>query len=430
MSNFIFDASHLDLDDGVSAKLTQMRSRLEQEKLPFYELAFTESLINQIKQLKPYLESFSHLVLLGIGGSALGAKALQKSFAQGQDRPNHKGPYLWVMDNVDEISFAQTLEQLMPTETLVLVISKSGATVETIAQYELAKAWMKRWQPATWQEHFFAITDASTGFLRKECNTHGLRSLSLPATLGGRFSIFSAVGMLPAAFLGIDYEAFLRGAKKAQQDFHEHKDVPDIFKVALWTADHIRTNKYSDLIFFNYQSTWSALGDWFRQLWAESLGKNGLGSTPIPALGCTDQHSMLQLFLGGPSNKSCLFLLPEVFPENAKEQGVIEQFDGIFPAIMNINLDKDNPYSYLQNLRLSQLLEAEAFATRQTLINKGIPLISVQSPSDEEAFGALLWELGMITVLTGWLLDIDPLNQPAVEDGKILTLEYLEKYSK
>ena len=191
----------------------EMASRLAKEAgtLPFLTMPYAWDLSLKLKGHAEFLRSFRHMLLLGIGGSALGARALQKAFAPGQDRPGHEGPWLWIADNLDEDAFAAMLDRLPPEETLVLVVSKSGGTLETAAQYLAVLPWLKKHLPATWQEHLFMVTDAQKGFLRDETDTHFLRSLPVPEYLGGRYSVLSAVGLVPALFLGINWAALLDG---------------------------------------------------------------------------------------------------------------------------------------------------------------------------------------------------------------------------
>lgn len=254
-----------------------------------------------------FLRSFRHMLLLGIGGSALGARALQKSFAPGQDRPGYDGPWLWIADNLDEAAFSAMLDRLPPEETLVVVISKSGGTLETAAQYLAVLPWLKQHLPATWQEHLFMVTDAQKGFLRDETDAAFLRSLPVPENLGGRYSVLSAVGLVPALFLGINWAALLDGGCTLGRELLEGASSdPDGFaghpawKIASWAAFWAENGK-GQLLSFCYEPALASFGPWFCQLWAESLGKEGKGSMPVSAVGATDQHSLLQMFLQGPA---------------------------------------------------------------------------------------------------------------------------------
>lgn len=373
-------------------------------QLPFLTLPFAQDLSGHLDGFTEFLHSFRHMLVLGIGGSALGARALQKAFFPDQDRPGHDGPWLWIADNVDPDGFAALLDRLPPEETLVVAVSKSGGTIETVSQYLLIVPWLQKRLPGTWQEHLFVVTDADTGFLRDEVDRHFLRSLPVPKGLGGRYSVLSAVGLVPAAFLGLDWKALLRGACDVGRPLAAGPAAlagHPAWRLAVW-ASHLSFTGKSQLIFFCYIPAWATFGPWFAQLWAESLGKDGRGTMPVPAVGVTDQHSLLQMFLGGPLDKGCLFLSAP-----APRGPVLGSQSG--------------PWTWLSDRSLGDILEAETLATRMSLAQRGIPVVHVSAPdSGEYAAGKLIMLLEAATVFTGWLLGIDPLDQPAVEEGKKL----------
>ena len=381
-------------------------ARLEKSlsELPFLSLPFAEELSAQLDSHAEFLRGFRHLLVLGIGGSALGARALQKAFFPAQDRPCHNGPWLWIADNVDPHAFSALLEKLPPDETLVVVISKSGGTIETVSQYLLTLPWLQKHLPDTWQEHLLVVTDTRIGFLREQAGRYGLRSLPVPEGLGGRYSVLSAVGLVPAAFLGLDWKALLRGACDVGRPLAaEPASLPGhpAWKLAQW-AFHLAAHAKSQLIFFCYIPAWATFGPWFAQLWAESLGKNGQGTMPVPAVGVTDQHSLLQMFLDGPLDKGCLFLSAPA------PQGPV-----LGP--------QDEPWGWLSGKSMGEILEAETLATRMSLAQRGVPLVHVTAPDcGEYAAGKLIMLLEASTIFTGWLLGINPVDQPAVEEGKKL----------
>lgn len=186
-------------------------------KLPFLNLPFRSSLTARLKALTPQLRRFKHMVVLGIGGSALGTRALQKAFFPQQDLPNHQGPWLWILDNVDADVLEAQMSTLNPEETIVVPVSKSGGTIETLAQYFFMKAWLQRALPNTWHEHMLLVTDEKKGYLREEADRHNIVSLPVPDHLGGRYSVLSAVGLVPAAFMGLPWEDFLEGAARRKR---------------------------------------------------------------------------------------------------------------------------------------------------------------------------------------------------------------------
>lgn len=385
--------------------------------LPFIDLSFLDSLETKLPLVMAALPPAKHLILLGVGGSSLGAKAMQKAFAPGQDRPGHQGPWLWVADNIDTDTLESWFSRLRAKDVIVAVISKSGSTIETMAQYFLLKEWLQKELGAGWGKHVVAITDAEKGPLREEATACGLASLPVPAALGGRYSVMSAVGVFPAAFMGMDWQGFLRGVKAASQgllgaDSHSshQKTIDELallshpaFRLALWAYESTRQG-YDELIFFNYIPLWSELGQWFAQLWAESLGKEGKGSMPLPAVGVSDQHSLQQMFLAGRPNKGCLFIHAPQLPKG--------------PAFGETVLPG---WEYLRGQRFGDLLQAEATGTHLAFVHNRIPVVEcVMASTDEEACGRLMGLLMATTLLTGWMLDINPLDQPAVEFGKRL----------
>jgi glucose-6-phosphate isomerase len=299
------------------ARAGELAERLAGEtaagRLPFLTMPYMDELLPELEALAPRLARFDHMLLLGIGGSALGARALQKAFAPGQDLPGHQGPWLWVLDNVDPATLEAHLRRLDPERTVVVTVSKSGDTIETVGQYFLVKRWLMERLGEAWGGHVLLVTDKAKGFLREEAERFGAMTLPVPDSLGGRYSVLSAVGLVPAVFLGMDVRALVGGAGELAEPLArpgldaETLAAHPAFELAVW-ARALLDSGFSELIFFSYVPTLNSFGDWFAQLWAESLGKEGKGSQPIPAVGVTDQHSVNQMFLDGPRNKACLFL--------------------------------------------------------------------------------------------------------------------------
>ena len=385
-----------------------LTSRLKQElnKLPFLNMSYREKLEEDLIKFLPSCLSYEHMLVLGIGGSALGARALQKAFASGQDSPNHTGPWLWILDNVCSQTLESWLDKLPAEKTIVVCISKSGGTIETIAQYFLVSAWLQKKLTSAWTRHMLVITDAHKGFLREQCHEYNFLSLEVPDNLGGRYSALSAVGLLPAAFLGIDWQGLLNGASKVAtsllSNIQSLHTVP-AYNIAEWALE-LEKKQYAELIFFSYIPMWASFGDWFMQLWAESLGKDGKGLMPIAATGVSDQHSLQQMFLDGPKNKACLFL---------SCQNIQSKY--------SFNMSLPEQWSWLQNKNFAELLKAESLGTRMAFSKNNIPLLHLDmADTTTEAAGSLMMLLEITTLFTGWLMQINPLDQPAVELGKRL----------
>ena len=400
-----------------AARLSMRLAReLDAGLLPFLRMGYVERLERELPPIAEKARAFKHMLVLGIGGSALGARAMQKAFARELDLPGHgghEGKQLWIADNVCPTTLAEWFERLEPARTMVVAISKSGGTIETIAQYFLAREWLKKALGDDWKDHMIVVTDDRLGFLREEAHAHGLDSLEVPDNLGGRYSALSAVGLLPAAFLGIDWKALLKGAStiaKPLVDNPRSLAKHPSFKLACW-ARALEDYGYAELLFFCYEPLFAAYGPWFAQLWAESLGKEGLGTMPVPATGVTDQHSVNQMFLDGKRNKACLFLTSR------------NHADGpVFPD------ELPRGWEFLAGKPFSSLLEAEAMGTRMALHMHGVPLVQIcLDDASEVSGGKLMMLLEATTVFTGWLMNVNPLDQPAVELGKRLANARLGK---
>lgn len=397
----------------VEALAPRLASEVNEGILPYLGMPYRESLERDLPDVLEKVRRYKNMIVLGIGGSALGARALQKSFFPSQDRPGHTGPWLWIADNIDAASLEAWMAALDPADTAVVVISKSGGTIETMAQYFLIRRWLQKGLGEAWREHVVAVTDEKAGELRAEAVRENLVSLTVPDYLGGRYSVLSAVGMLPAAYMGMDWKGLMDGAAAVAEPLLAAAQSGDgmiaalarhpAWHMAVWNRE-LMEHGYDELIFFSYIPLWNYFGAWFSQLWAESLGKGGKGSMPVPAVGVTDQHSVNQMFLDGPRNKGCIFLTSSSLPPG--------------PAFGTDVLPK---WNWLSDKRFGDVLQAEALGTRMALTQSGVPLVNVDmAATDEVAAGKLMGLLMTATVLTGWLLDINPIDQPAVELGKRL----------
>jgi glucose-6-phosphate isomerase len=379
-------------------------------RLPYLTMPYRAELEKELPPVLERIHSCRHMLLLGIGGSALGARALQKAFHPAQDRPGHQGRCLWIADNIDADTLGAWMESLPLKDTVVVVISKSGGTIETMAQYFLVRRRLQKELGAAWKDHVVLITDEHSGELRAEARSESMCSLPVPDYLGGRYSVLSAVGLLPAGFLGINTRALLDGAASVAASLLASDiaspDAPDAHPardLAVW-AWELMEHGYSELIFFSYIPLWNYFGAWFSQLWAESLGKEGQGSMPVPAVGVTDQHSVNQMFLDGPRNKGCLFLTCDSLDKG-------EAFGADVPEKWN----------WLKDKRFGDLLRAEALGARMALNKYGVPLAHIEMhAADEYAAGKLMGLCMSAVILTGLIMGINPVDQPAVELGKRL----------
>ena len=370
------------------------------------------------RDLDPAIDT---VVVLGIGGSSLGPRALYSALAPAFDPLRPRAPglprRLLFADNVDPVSFDALLNLCPPERTLWNVVTKSGGTAETAAQMLLVVDRLDRaLGPDRARRHIVATTDPARGALRKTAEARGWRTFPVPPSVGGRFSVLSAVGLLPAALAGLDVTGLLDGARRMRDRAIGSKDLlanPALLLAALLHRHHM-THGRPMTVMMSYLDGLYDTADWFRQLWAESLGKEHasdgrvvrVGPTPIAARGATDQHSQLQLYAEGPDDKSYLFI------------GVRDR--GTEIAVPAGPLAESQPdYAYLASRGLGELLDAELAGTVSSLGRRGRPagrltLGRVTAP----ALGELLLLLEAATAFAGPLYGVDPYDQPGVEDAK------------
>jgi glucose-6-phosphate isomerase len=357
--------------------------------------------------------------VVGIGGSALGAWAIDNAMRGPhpvQPEFSRKNPRLVILDNVDPSFITAALESMDPRRTMAVVIAKSGATAETVATFLIVREWLQKKLGKKAKQRIVAVTSSGRGDLALLAEKEQYRTFVIPANVGGRFSVLSPVGMVPAALIGIDIRKILKGAAAMTHLCWEQKLDRNIalrsalYHYLIWT----RKNK-SIQVAFAYSSRLWGTAFWFRQLWAESLGKATLrtgktahvGQTPVAALGTTDQHSQVQLYMEGPNDKVLTFWAVEKQRDNGripKAKVGLEAFD------------------YLPGQNLAKLLDVERRATAAALTGAGHPNCTFTLERvDEEHLGAFLQLLEFQTAFAGELLGIDAFDQPGVELGKKFT---------
>jgi glucose-6-phosphate isomerase len=360
-------------------------------------------------------------VVLGIGGSALGAIALFCALAHPQHnllpREKRRAPRIFFADNVDPEGFEGLLRVVDPRNCCFNVISKSGSTAETLAQFLVVRHRLSRaLGPSGPREKIVVTTDPHTGFLREMVAREGYLSFDIPPGIGGRHSWLTSVGLLPAAVAGIDIEDLMAGA--AAMDERCRKSAgwqnPAEMGALVQYLEHTRKGKNISVM-MSYVDALYRVADWYRQMWAESLGKRlsltgqvvHAGQTPVAALGATDQHSQLQLYMDGPFDKVITFLTVERYRNEVK----IPAYGRKHPTI-----------SYLAGQTLSRLIQSEQRATGTALSMAGRPNLAIRLPQvSPHGVGQLLFLLQLQTVYAGGLYGVDPLDQPGVELSKELT---------
>ena len=318
------------------------------------------------------------------------------------------------MDNIDPDWIGETLDHLDPKETLVNVISKSGGTAETAAQYLVVRDWLERGVGDSFRDHLVITTDAEKGTLRTICNEEKIASLVVPDGVGGRFSVLTPVGLFPLALAGVDIERLVEGAGAMAQTCL----TPGLMENPAYLHGGLlhrldRSKQKSIHVLMPYAQTLRDLADWFRQLWAESLGKRvdregnvvHVGPTPVNALGATDQHSQLQLYAEGPFDKAITFLQVESFRRDVPIPDAYPDVEG---------------FAYLGGRTLGELLEAERKGTTVALTEAGRPNSTLSFPHvDEHTVGQFLMLMEVQTAFAGELYNIDAFDQPGVEASKV-----------
>ncbi len=400
----------------------EVRRRRGQGEYGFYRLGSQPQAVQQIRGFAEGVgQAFDHVLVLGIGGSALGMKALLNALKRpGWNELDDDGrdffPRLTVLDNVDPTSVAEALRRIDPRRALVNVISKSGGTAETMAQYLVVRQWLENALGPAATRHLVFTTDPRKGALREIAARDGIAALEVPADVGGRFSVLSPVGLLPAALVGIDIEGLLAGAREAVARA-EHDDLLQN-PAALWAALHWAADTTLGArmhVLMPYTDRLREFAEWFRQLWAESLGKAKdrrgqvvhVGPTPLGAVGPTDQHSQVQLFMEGPYDKVITFMGLDRFPE-----------DLTIPALPGLPAD----LAYLPGHTLAELLHAEYEATAAALARMGRMNCSLHLPElNAAALGEAIMFFQLATGYAGVWYGVDPFDQPGVELGKQLT---------
>ncbi|KXS40632.1 MULTISPECIES: glucose-6-phosphate isomerase [unclassified Candidatus Frackibacter] len=408
-------------DDLLKAHKAIKRARKAGE-LGFMELPETQKEVaKDIKELvATKKDDFDNFVVLGIGGSALGAIALQTAlnhpYYNLNDDARGDGLRLFVPDNVDPARLEGLLETLDLERTLFNVISKSGGTAETMSQFLIARNLVaEELGEDKVAKHFIATTSQDTGNLIKIAKKEGMDTFYIPDNVGGRFSVLTPVGLVPAAFCGIDIEELLAGAEYMDQicDNEDLWQNPAYLNATLqYLADK---DGKSMSVMMPYVHALKDIADWYRQLWAESLGKEedrsgkvvNVGPTPIKALGATDQHSQVQLYMEGPYDKVITFLTVDNYQAEIKIPEEYRNIKGV---------------SYLGGHTLNQLIKTEQSATELALTKNGRLNCTINLPEvNEFTMGQLLYMFELQTAFAGELYNINAFNQPGVELGKNYT---------
>ncbi len=417
------------IESKMRAALAWISDSHKKEQLPFLDLPLDRALVENCRQMAARFKGKENFLLAGIGGSALGPRAIFDALCH----PLHNvvppllrndAPRFFVLDNVDPDATEALLHVCETGDTVFNVISKSGSTAETAAALLLIVQHLKNDVGEMWREHLVCTTDPENGDLRKLCIEMKIRTLPLHPGVGGRFSVLTPVGIFPALCLGLDVDEMMNGAaemtgKCLSDDLGANPAAQIASLLYLFDTAHHKPIH----VMMAYANGLYSMADWFRQIWAESLGKaharDGrtvhVGPTPIKALGTTDQHSQVQLYIEGPHDKVFIFLEAQQFRHT---------------LTMPHDFGHLSSFGYLGGKTMNELMAAEFQATREALAQNERPSLTLSfsevGPREVGEF-FMLWEI--VTALCGHLYNIDPFDQPGVELGKKLTYQLMGRNS-
>lgn len=378
--------------------------KAEKESIGYYNLPFADTL-----KYKEYAATIKqkNIVVIGIGGSTLGTYAIYKFLKHSRNLSKK----LFFLETTDPIDIKSKLERIDLKDTLFIVISKSGTTVETVAIFKYINSLIK-----CDKDNTLVITESDSK-LNAYAKANDMVSFEIPKNVGGRFSVFSAVGLVPLAIVGIDIDKLLGGIKESHDSFFQNKEV---YERVLKKARFFVENKscFNINVVFSYSSRLEGFNKWYIQLWGESLGKidgNGAkqGLTPMGIIGPVDQHSFLQLIVEGRRDKTLTVIKVEHFDNNL--------------VIPKVKLQGLEELDYLDEIEFASLINKQADATIESINNLGdIPcdVLSIERVN-EKSIASLMFEYELLTSVCAKFMHIDAYNQPGVEAGKIILKEKL-----
>lgn len=415
MLTFTFDTPAVVADSTLmQAAMDTVKQEKESGQIGYYLLPETSApLVDEVLEyarantLLSQPDLIKDIVVIGIGGSSLGVKALD-SFLSVQ---NEVERLLWFVENSDPTDIARTFDMLERDSSLFIVISKSGSTIETTSAFKAAIAHFGLDLGGADRERVICITDEGSS-LGAFANFHGIKQFNIPANVGGRFSVLSAVGVVPLTLAGYDVKSVLAGADALQTSFFKGDEEHLMLKAAFVAQ---QTPERSMNVLFSYANALDDFTKWYVQLWGESLGKfdrsgKRTGLTPIGQIGAVDQHSFLQLIIEGPHNKTVTFVNMESFGETLE-----------IPDITLEHIEKTN---FVNGHSFTELINAQCDATMQSVRQSGTPVdkITFSGFVGEDA-GAFIMYYELLTSVVGVMLDVNTYDQPGVELGKKILQE-------
>jgi glucose-6-phosphate isomerase len=373
-----------------------LREKIKNSQINLLNIVQQKKDLAEFKKLAKYCEGYKKIIVLGVGGSSLGGKTLCS--VKFQDK-------IQFIESIDPITIHNQIKNIDFRNTFFIVISKSGETTETLCQTLIIINEMQSQKIKNFAEQFIFITESSNNSLTKIAKKISAKIANHPSDIGGRYSCFSIVGLLPALLAGVDIENVRDGANEVLADFLMNDEIVYSSSLQLKLYEEGFTNN----VIMPYVDDFKNFTDWYRQLWAESLGKNSFGSTPINSMGTVDQHSQLQLYLDGNRDKFFTFIISN----NYKNDFKIKDLKGC-PTLFG-------------NKNLSRILQIEYQTTIEVLKQKKLPIrIFEISSVSEKNIAKMMMQMFLETIIVADSKGINPFDQPAVELRKNLARAILK----
>lgn len=370
------------------------------------DYGFINSLANEslVKQVRSYLSKnrwVRTLVVIGIGGSDLGGRTIRQALATESPSQSPNVDVIFHGDSTDPSDLTWMLQRVNINTTAFNIVSKSGSTMETMAQYVYLKEMLQDRKPRAWSKHFVFTTDPNYGPLNEQSKQFDIPMMKIPDDVGGRFSVLTPVGTLPGAALGADIEQMIAGAQSVVGQFMDNPNDSTPLLIA-WSQYLLQLQGIKTAVIMPYSTRLTEFARWFRQLWAESLGKQGTGILPIQARGPADQHSQLQFYTEGELLSSFWFI-------NIRDHDRSHHIH---------NSDVEG-LEYLSGKNFADLINIEYQATKGSLLNSGRPNATIEI-DDLNAFtlGELFMTFELAVVCLGEFMEINPFDQPGVQESK------------
>lgn len=397
--NFINIDQDAITDESIENSYFETRDAVKNSYYPQIQAVFDDRTISDIKNISQKIKKFKNVLVIGVGGSSLGGKTFTSL------GNSNKIDFL---ESIDPVTVAKKIAKIDPSNCFFLIVSKSGETIETISQTLVILNYLKKLEIKNIADNFLFVTQDHENSLAKIAKSIDAEIFAHPSDVGGRFSCFTVVGLLPAIIAGVDIDAIIKGARSAVENFIENEQNEVLIATKL--QDLLFDEGFTGNVIMPYIDDMKNYTDWYRQLWAESLGKEGFGSVPINSMGTVDQHSQLQLYLEGPRDKFFTF-----FTANTHKTDLLV-------------VDLPEVKTLFGGKKLSEIVKIESDTTIKVLQDKELPIRVFEIEEfNEEVLGALMMHMFLEVILLAKIRNIDPFDQPGVEIRKNIAKDLLRK---